>query len=396
MKITPNPALIAGIAGRLGNVVLQPLRSRHIARRSWTIRAPATDAQTTHRQAVANAASLYQSVSPDVYPAWLLYAATLGYGPFAAWQHLNILPAKNLEPTCLTPPNAAYVPITNPAWSTHYRGQVCATWLYDGPAATHWVSTYYRPAASWSWTYDATVDAADESRIVSGLVPAATYELALVAHDAAKTTFNEAHHDFCDAGTISYQDFLTWTESDPRDEIEVQQHIAEAVNLTRQPNTWLCDDKGLDAFGTTWKHEFEWRWVSADTNCVGVIWAVAQTVQDLQAWHDDDVPALVLEIHRPTGDWQVNLINCWDGTCHILLGYSCPATYYVTVERIDSTHVEARTYTDPARTNLFRKHEIIIPADQLHRHVFAVNTLNTPNTLKTSFSVRDLNLHAAE
>ncbi|MBA7537665.1 hypothetical protein ES705_29934 [subsurface metagenome] len=393
MIVDPNEPFLAGVRGRVGQVVFQSLRSRHIARRRWTIRARATDAQALHRLAFGRAASLYQSVRLDVRPAWLPYAQALRYGPYAAWQHLNTPALKQAVPTHLTPPNLDYVPITAANWARGQPGQIVATWSYSGPPATVYCSTYYRPADSYAWIYDALVDATDEARTVSGLEADAPYEVALLPHVLAKTTFGESYHQLLDAGGVYYEDFTTYTEVDPDEELEVEARWARAVGMRRDFDTYLYDDKGADFFGLTWLHDLECYWESCDSEAAGSLWGVSNSVEDSAHWWNTNQQALGLRFYRNPASCQLFFENHETHEQHKFEDYAVDTTYWLTVERTSDIHVEARVYTDAARTDLFHTHELTVGATRQYRYLFAINSWNDGSPQRITFRVRDLNLH---
>lgn len=392
MKITPNATLLTGIAGRLGGIVLQPLRTAHIARRAWTIRAPVTDPQAAHRLAFSRAAALYQSAPDALASAWTPYAEAQGYGAYAAWQHLNTPPLKVAAVTCLAPPNAAYTPLTDPDWQTGLQFTIDASWTYVGPAATVYVSTFYRLVDSYAWAFDATVDATAEERTIPGLLDGHSYEVALIAHDAAHTTWSESYHEYCDAGVYTFEDFLTFDELDPNERITLDHFDSHAVDLTRNEEARVWQDKGEDFFGTDWTHTFRFDFAACDDNGAAIVWAVSSMVADATYWLDNQVPALEIATWRNPAGYYLNLKNTWDNEEHYFDDYTCPGSYWITVERVAGTTLTAKVYTDAERTNLFHTHTITPPADQLHRHLFVCNTLYIGGNNRCSFHTRDLHI----
>ncbi|MBA7619481.1 hypothetical protein ES703_26820 [subsurface metagenome] len=392
MIVEPNPFLLHSIRGPVGDVVFQGLRGAHIARRRWTIRAPATVGQVAHRLAVERASALEASVRAHVLPAWLAYAASLGYGAFAAWQHENILPVKAGMVSCLAPVNAAYAPIASPNWQPGGIGEIDATWTYAGPAATVYVSTYYRRVQDWAWTFFATVDAADEAESITDLPSAFLYEVALAPHTASKLTWGQAYHRFRYTGQPPGEDFDTWTELDPNEHIAPDQYTVQANPLTRNEDAWLYDDKGLDHFGAAWTHQWKWDWIASSEEGAAVIWAVSNVVQDAQYWSDQDSQALWLEFYRAPGFNRLNFKNAELGEEHFFDDYERGHIYWPVVQRTSETAIEARVYEDEAHENLKHKHELAVTSGRRHRYVFAVNTVNSGDPPSSNFTITNLNL----
>lgn len=372
--------------------MLQPLRTSHIARRAWTIRAPVTDPQAAHRLAFSRAAALYQSAPDALATAWTPYAEAQGYGAYAAWQHLNTPPLKVAAVTCMAPPNVAYAPLVDPDWQTGIQYTIDAAWTYAGPAATVYVSTFYRHVDSYAWLYDATVDATAEERTIPNLLDGESYEVALIAHDDPRAVWSESYHEFADAGVYTFEDFLTFDELDPLSHIALEHFDCYPSFLTRNEVARVWQDKGENFFGTDWTHTFRFDFTTCDENGAATVWAVSSMVADSAYWLANNVPALCLDLWRnPAGYW-LNLKNTWDNEEHFYGDYTCPASYWITIERVAGTSLTAKVYTDEARTNLFHTHSITPPAGQLHRHLFVCNTLPIGSNVKCSYHTRNLHI----
>ncbi len=393
MLIIPNHPLAASIRGRIGNLVFQRHHASHLVRCPWTIRARSSTAQEIHRLAVQRSTALYHSVHPTLAAAWSLYADPLPYSPYAAWHHLNIAPVKAGAPSCIAPPNPAYAPISGPSWTTARKSQVRADWTYPGPAETVLCSLYARPSNVYTWTLRDTVDAADETATISGLEPGQSHELALLAHDAGFANSAEAFHAFADAGTDPLELFLTWTEIDPTGYLTPQLHSVFAAEITRDDHWALYDDKGAEHFGPAWAHDFEWEPVAYDNNASSYCWCLANSVHDAYYWGQNNSQAITLGFYHSYAIHRVNLYSCENGSQQSFDDYAYPATYYVSILRTSETAVEARLYTDPERTNLKHTHQITIPSGRRYRYVFSVNTPDTGSPERSTFHVRNLDLH---
>ncbi|MBA7530922.1 hypothetical protein ES705_23133 [subsurface metagenome] len=390
MIVTPNSALITDLRGSVGALRFQRHYRRHLARRRWTIRAPATDAQTAHRLCVARAAALYGSVKALVYPAWLAYAAGQAYGPFACWQALNITSVRLDLATCVAPPNAVYAPITEPDCQPGLTGQIDATWTYAGPAATHYVALFVRATDAYEWTLFDTVDAEDQAPTITGLGPADPYEVALVAHTVDHLTFAEAYHELLDAGAVAPQDFDTWLEYDPSERITPDGTMVSVGLLQRSDNARITYDFGVDYFGPAFEHSFRFDWEAAQEEACGCFWAVSNIVHSIGGWLDNNYQAVWLELYRNPVVQRISLKNSELGLEDIFDDYTIGNTYYPVVERTSETAVEARIYNDADHTDLKHKHEVALTSGRRYRYASAINSLDRAGSAACQYRVRNL------
>jgi len=390
MIVTPNSALVADLRGSLGSIRFQRYYRRYLARRAWTIRAPATDPQIAHRLSVARAAALYGSVRALVYPAWLAYAAEMPYGPFACWQAFNILSVKLDLPTCITPANAAYVPITAQALEPGAVGQVDATWTHTGPPATDHVALFVRAADAYAWTPFDTVDAADQGATITGLEPGAPYEVALIPHTADALTFGQGYHELLDAGADPRQDFDLYSELDLGSHILPAQYLCTVADMPRNQSSRLYFDHGADHFGAAFEHTFRFDWsASANESCCS-IWALSTTLQDCQYWRTEKEPAVSLELYRNPTSIRLNLKSFENETEEFFNDYSLGTPYHVLMQRTSETDLYAKVYLDAAHENLKHSHHVAIPTGRRYRYSFPCNTVTVGTTPACSFTVRDL------
>ena len=393
MKLTPNASLITSLRGSVGRLRFSETPAGHVARRPWTIRAPASNAQTTHRQAVADVRTLWLSVPTSLEVAWQTYAQQVPYSAYAAWVHYNLGPVRDDQLTVLTPPNATYAPVADRAIVAGADGEIDATWTYPGPAATVTCWLYYRLPSTLSWQLGASCDAADLADTITGLAHGVTYEVALTASTVALDAYQQSSHAFCPAGGILYEDFDSSTELDPAGVSAPAGPLVEVGLLTRDSDAWLCKDKGPGHFAAAFAHDFELvvslMAGSSAANC----WSLSNIVQNDAYWSVNSSQALTVGIRVGPGDARLWLWNRESGASDLYDPINYDQRYYCTAERTTPTTLDLRIYSDAARLTLLDTLQVAVNAARSYRYVFAVVSYTDPAGVHMSFDFANLALN---
>lgn len=392
MIIDTNKALITHLAGPLGAVRFQRYYRKHLARAPWTNTAPVTDAQAAHRLAVARSSMLYGSIRALLAPAWAAYAPSAGYGPFACWQALNILACKAGSQTTIAPPNALWTPLTAPAWSEDVDGQARATWTSPDPPGTATVFCWQRLATEYAWTLAATVDASADLLTVTGLPFGLTHELAIAARSPATGAWSSPLHCWHTRTTPTREDFDTYTQLDPDNDITTANTLFTVTTMKAQQTSYAYRDLIDPSFAPGFEHRFTLGWTACQTSAGIGVWCMGNTCDSLTAWSAANAQAVALSFDYNGSVRRANFKNFENGSSVIYTDYSCPATYYITVDRPSETSLRARVYTNPTRTTLKHTHTITCASGRRYRYYLPCSSKTASGTPYMSYTIADAQL----
>jgi len=172
------------------------------------------------------------------------------------------------------------------------------------------------------------------------------------------------------------QDFTTYTEFDPDGCLTVAPTIITAVDLDRNNTAYLYKDFGIDHFNAAWQHELkttcDYRLLKTAPWTLAGIWAVANTIEDQRAWQLATAEAISL-YWRHDGSNILLVLRDWKTTHNDNHNYGNARvifTSYPILERTSETALEARLYSDAARTVLTDTLAIAITSGDRHRYAF--------------------------
>lgn len=177
---------------------------------------------------------------------------------------------------------------------------------------------------------------------------------------------------------VSYEDFTTYTETDPNSHIEKTEYHID-FNCYRNEDAYLYKDYGADYFGSSWEHKVDFR-ITEDMqdNDIYVIWALSNDIDDINGLRAGNKTCLWARAMRVSGVNRISLLEVYNGS-----GYEDYYTtltvntwYYLTIKKT-STAFECKIYSDWERTNLLDTLTLTLHGDWKFRYVFGANTYNS-------------------
>ena len=191
------------------------------------------------------------------------------------------------------------------------------------------------------------------------------------------------------------EDLTTWTEVDGGSDLAV---TTSKVAVTDQPmnvDNYVHKDCGVDASGATF--DIDWKLVLAipsawSAYAVGL--CVSNVLDDLQYWTTNTSQAVSLWFEETPGPTNFYLWDHEDGSNDFYAG-NAPQTIYWTLERTSETAIQARAYSDAARTSLTDTISTTITSGRRYRYILATNSKNTGSATPTwSYDVEDITIQA--
>ena len=162
--------------------------------------------------------------------------------------------------------------------------------------------------------------------------------------------------------------------------------------MTRNEDAYVYYDKGVDHFGTTFKHYLKATYKSGDSSSQCYIWAVSNVVDDGHQWYSNSDVAMGLWLMPVGTNLYLYLEDYHGGTNDHSILPTPGASYYYTVERTTSTHVECRIYSNPSRTTLIDTISLSINYTDKYRYIFGTNSYNDGYSDSISCDIEYLNL----
>jgi len=154
------------------------------------------------------------------------------------------------------------------------------------------------------------------------------------------------------------EDFTTYTEADPGDDLTVTATKVTAVNVLDDTDSWVYDDKGVDHFDGDFEFLFDWKVNYEDTDSKSRICALSNQIDQWNDIDSENDSALGIYVTSSNGNpvWYACEL---DSGAQYFLGasyYSNATQYYCKFKRDESVGTYGTLYTyfytDSDRTSL--------------------------------------------
>ena len=80
---------------------------------------------------------------------------------------------------------------------------------------------------------------------------------------------------------MAIEDFTGYTEVDPLSHVTVTASKIDFAGITRSEDTYVYDNKGVDFFGTTYEHQYDFILTDSTLTGTAQTWCLANTVNNL-------------------------------------------------------------------------------------------------------------------
>lgn len=156
---------------------------------------------------------------------------------------------------------------------------------------------------------------------------------------------------------MAIEDLTTYTEEDPNSRISRSWDMATVAGLTRQESAWLVKDKGANHFDGDFEHQFEGYFDAAVNYGFCMIWALANTINDLSAILTASEDELAVYFYREehTASHKIKLAESDGGSfAEASTNVALDTRYWFTVKRDESVGpygtIYLYIYSDSGRT----------------------------------------------
>jgi hypothetical protein len=196
-RVTYSP-LVTGVSGKVKDTVFSRWKGRAYIRARVTPSNPQTVAQTAVRTSLARCVDLWQSFQTQIKAAWDLYASPYsmsGYNKFVSANRADEQAGNELQ---TSPLNSLVDPAdTFSAASGSGSGEIDLTWTGGTVGAAYKAYVLVRVSGSDAFALaDAdTTLFSDGAYTITGLTPAATYQVYLTDEETAENLFSESMSD---------------------------------------------------------------------------------------------------------------------------------------------------------------------------------------------------------
>lgn len=180
--------LVADVRGKAGDVVFSSWKGRSYARTRVTPSNPNTAAQQAVRNSMASVVAQWQSLTSTLKGIWNVAASALSLSGYNLFVSQNRADEEDSYGKRFLPLQAPGEPVTTFAVALGgASGQMDVTWASAAATATDDMDFYVRKNGSDDWVHAtfAAVVVSDEAATLTGLTPAATYDVAAFNVDAA-------------------------------------------------------------------------------------------------------------------------------------------------------------------------------------------------------------------
>ena len=184
-------------------------------------------------------------------------------------------------------------------------------------------------------------------------------------------------------------DWRYWYELDPNSRVTRTANKLTVTDLDGDDgDCFICNDYGAGHFGTSgWTHTFSWKPVSSTGAAYVVVWAVSNVHEDMKYWWANHSQAVSLWQY----DTRIYLENHeTDISQYYTGGYG--TTYYVTVDRPETTQIRARIYSDATRETLVATLTVTVDGARTYQHLYSVNNWPAGGGGCLSFELENLDI----
>jgi len=202
----------------------------------------------------------------------------------------------------------------------------------------------------------------------------------------------------------AYEDFTTYIEVEPNNSIQkTTYHIDHATD--RDEDAYLYSYKGENFF-TNFIHDFDARYLDTALRPVGIVYMLANDLDDFVGLQDDNKTAVCIFFYRHIGDdYRLTLRETWNSTEYSDTWYATASElnykwkFFNVVKLGDNLTVTIYS-TDADRTNEENEDyvlSLILHADHKFSYIFPCNTYNDGYSGYTSNDdIENLDLHTPE
>lgn len=186
---------------------------------------------------------------------------------------------------------------------------------------------------------------------------------------------------------MAYEDFTTFTELDPYDDIDVvDSENVTVTTMDRDYDAWLYKDYGAAHFATGLTHEFEAVYTTVPGNyCWVTIWALSNVIEDTDYWKNNHSQAVAAAFGGYSASKRFNLDDCEGGDLDYILVTTSTRYYCRVIWMWTGGFGEICTvylYTDSARTVLHDSISAILPDGRTYRYLFPVCSRNSGDSYR--------------
>jgi len=197
---------------------------------------------------------------------------------------------------------------------------------------------------------------------------------------------------------LALEDFTTYTKEDPNNRfVQITPTKVDVDGMTNDEDTWLTFDKGANHFGATFEHTVEITpRAYTEGYSSGSFWSVTNSLNDYQAWWNANAQACFIYTAYFT-KWYFELrsaeVSSNDNSYGVFQVGNNVKTY-VTIERTSETAMEARLYSDAARTVLEDTLAVSVANGRRFRYINAVTSVdNNKPGRAVSMDVENIDLN---
>lgn len=195
---------------------------------------------------------------------------------------------------------------------------------------------------------------------------------------------------------MATEDFTTYTETDPADNITVDSASQVTVTtLLRNTDTFLYKDKGAGHYAENFRHKFRTQQTYGSANGTCIFWSLTNDVDDRAALSAGNKSALFCEWYNRTA----RMLELDSGTNYVdvTAALSDATNYYMTVERDEAVGtygtIYLYIYSDAGRTTLLDTLTLALHTSKKDfQYQFAVMSFNNNTTNYVSGVIADLDL----
>lgn len=174
------------------------------------------------------------------------------------------------------------------------------------------------------------------------------------------------------------ENFTTYTEADPGDDITVIASRVTGTNLEDAPDSWLYDDKDADHFDEDFEHLLTVYLDAIEALAIPFHWMLSNMVAnpyDIDAVHSGDYLGLCFIPELPT--IYLNFRECYGGAlAGDQVAISLDTPYYLKIKRDESVGVFGTLYcyiySDASRETLIHTLQFALHEKEDFRYIFAL------------------------